>query len=130
MTKQRILVIDDEESIRFTLQNYLGQFGYEVITADNPQVCSSLRDNRSCTRTGPCVDVVLVDLHMPVTDGLAYLESRIRYGCPNLARRMALISGNLSQEVKERVRETGAACFQKPVPLTEIYAWIVQVTTE
>lgn len=74
--------------------------------------------------------MVLVDLLMPVTDGLAYLESRIRYGCSNLVRRMALISGNLAQKEKERVRETGASCFQKPMPLAEIYAWIVQATTE
>jgi two-component system response regulator HydG len=33
--KHRILVVDDEESIRFTLECFLEEAGYEVVTAKN-----------------------------------------------------------------------------------------------
>lgn len=128
--KTRVLVIDDEQGILLTLREYLELFGYEVVTADNPTICSSLREDRNCTQKAPCADIVLVDMHMPIADGMAYLESRIRYGCPNLVRRMALISGNLSPQDEIRLHQTGAACFHKPVPLAEIREWIERVLAE
>ncbi len=33
--KHRILIVDDEESIRFTLECFLTEEGYEVVTAKN-----------------------------------------------------------------------------------------------
>ena len=63
MTKQRILVVDDDPGICRTLQIGLGKAGYDVFEA---------RDGEEATRlwrhTG--ADLVIADIHMPKKSGL------------------------------------------------------------
>ncbi|HEU4680117.1 MAG TPA: response regulator [Gemmatimonadales bacterium] len=65
--KRRILVVDDDHSIRQTLQIALNNAGYEVLQA---------RDGEEATRlwheTGP--DLVIADIHMPRKSGLLLIE--------------------------------------------------------
>jgi DNA-binding NtrC family response regulator len=59
---QRILVVDDDASIRRTLHILLSKAGYEVIQAsDGSEAVRKWRD-----RGG---DLVITDLHMPEKDG-------------------------------------------------------------
>jgi DNA-binding NtrC family response regulator len=39
---QKILVIDDEQLIRWTLDQHLAKEGYDVVTADSAEPCSSM----------------------------------------------------------------------------------------
>jgi DNA-binding NtrC family response regulator len=39
---QKILVIDDEHLIRWTLDQHLAKEGYDVVTADSAEPCSSV----------------------------------------------------------------------------------------
>ena len=60
---QRILVVDDDASIRRTLNILLSKAGYEVIQAsDGSEAVRLWRD-----RGG---DLVITDLHMPEKDGI------------------------------------------------------------
>jgi DNA-binding NtrC family response regulator len=60
---QRILVVDDDASIRRTLNILLSKAGYEVIQAsDGSEAVRLWRD-----RGG---DLVITDLHMPQKDGI------------------------------------------------------------
>jgi DNA-binding NtrC family response regulator len=60
---QRILVVDDDASIRRTLQILLSKAGYEVMQArDGSEAVRMWRD-----RGG---DLVITDLHMPEKDGI------------------------------------------------------------
>jgi DNA-binding NtrC family response regulator len=62
-TPQRILVVDDDASIRRTLNILLTKAGYEVIQAsDGLEAVRLWRD-----RGG---DLVITDLHMPQKDGI------------------------------------------------------------
>jgi signal transduction histidine kinase len=61
--KGRILVIEDEEVIRESLEPLLGEEGYEVVFAENGR--EALR--RLYTETHP--DIIVLDLRMPVMDG-------------------------------------------------------------
>lgn len=64
----RVLCIDDEEMIRITIGDYLEDFGYRILFAENGR--TGLETFRQAD-----VDVVLVDLRMPEVDGLEVLAA-------------------------------------------------------
>jgi two-component system response regulator AtoC len=71
--RERILIIDDDDSLRESLELVLAAEGHEVVRAANAEEALSQLD------AGP-VDVVLCDLRMPGIDGMELL--------PQLARRL------------------------------------------
>jgi CheY-like chemotaxis protein len=58
------------------------------------------------------VDIALVDLNMPGTDGLA-LVAKIREKHPRMP--VAVVSANVQEEIIARVRELDAAFVPKPL---------------
>ncbi|MHB8772557.1 MAG: response regulator [Syntrophales bacterium] len=70
MKAGRILVVDDEETTRTTLQDYFTELGYEVATAANGHAALGLF-------VPGAFDCVISDLFMPELDGLELLK-RIR----------------------------------------------------
>jgi CheY-like chemotaxis protein len=58
------------------------------------------------------VDIALVDLNMPGTDGLA-LVAKIREKHPSMP--VAVVSANVQEEIIARVRELDAAFVAKPL---------------
>ena len=65
----RILIVDDERSLREFLEIFLRKEGYEVTIADGGQTATKLVEE------GTEFDLVLTDLMMPHVDGLAVLEA-------------------------------------------------------
>jgi PAS domain S-box-containing protein len=63
----RVLVVDDEASVREVLARQIARLGYSCDTAESPAVAVEL------LRTGD-FDVALLDVRMPDTDGLALLS--------------------------------------------------------
>lgn len=63
MLKGKILVVDDEESVRTMLSLVLSKDGYEVIEANDGSACVDL-----ATQEQP--DVILMDMRMPKMDGM------------------------------------------------------------
>ncbi|MBI4457603.1 response regulator transcription factor [Candidatus Uhrbacteria bacterium] len=59
----RILIIDDEELVRFTLREILVAAGHEVIEASNGNEGVGLQRARPC-------DIVITDIIMPEKEGL------------------------------------------------------------
>lgn len=63
---KRILVVDDEQSIRDSLSKVLHAEGYDVVPAgDGQEAIDRLREG--------CIDLILLDLGLPVKDGWATL---------------------------------------------------------
>jgi DNA-binding response OmpR family regulator len=60
----RVLVIDDDERLNALLTEYLGQFGFTVQTADNPEAGLRL------LRNDP-PDILILDVMLPGMDGFA-----------------------------------------------------------
>jgi DNA-binding NtrC family response regulator len=66
-TKTSILVVDDEESVRDSLQNWFTEDGYTVECAENAKIALAILE---ATR----YDIILADLKMPGMDGLEMLR--------------------------------------------------------
>lgn len=68
MLRERILVVDDEESVRGLVGALLVRSGYSTTLADGAaEALAHLRE-------GPAYDLVLSDIMMPGTDGLSLLQ--------------------------------------------------------
>jgi len=65
--EKKLLLIDDDESVRISFQAYLEDIGYQVFAASNG------RTGLDIFRQEP-VDLILVDLRMPEVNGLEVLE--------------------------------------------------------
>lgn len=65
--KNKILIIEDNESIRFFMQTVLESNDYDVITAETG------RDGESMI-TSHCPDLILLDLGLPDMDGINILK--------------------------------------------------------
>ena len=70
-----ILVVDDEESLRFTFGRFLTLAGHRVVTAGS---CEEARERIGRGE----FDLILMDVSLPDGSGLDLLEE-IRRGCPD-----------------------------------------------
>ncbi len=66
--EERILVVDDEESMRDVVSRIINQIGYEVVTAPNGREALEILRNTPST-------VVITDIKMPEMDGLELIKS-------------------------------------------------------
>ena len=66
--KERILIVDDEESVRDMISSIVNQIGYEAVTAGNGrEALEILRNNSS--------PIMVTDLKMPEMDGFELIKS-------------------------------------------------------
>ena len=65
-----VLIVDDDDGIRESLADVLGDLGYDVVTAPHGKAAIDL------LRTGTKPGVILLDLMMPVMDGWAFREAQ------------------------------------------------------
>jgi CheY-like chemotaxis protein len=82
--RKRILLADDEEVVRKTVRLVLGFQGYEVVEASDGE------DAVERYAAGPPFDLILLDVDMPRTNGLAAL-ARIRERNPDV--KVVVLSG-------------------------------------
>ena len=68
MSGRRILIVDDDDSIRELVELVLSDRGYEVLTAADGQTALSL-----AASTAPAL--ILLDMRMPVMDGWAFASA-------------------------------------------------------
>jgi len=68
---KRILVVDDEEQIRDLLTRMLEHEGFSVDTAEDGEVALGML-------TGTSYDLIIIDMIMPVKDGLKLIMELVR----------------------------------------------------
>jgi len=93
----KILVIDDEQSIRDLLDRLLGRKGYDVVLAASGQ-----KGLECFRRERP--DVIVLDLKMPEMDGLTVLR-QIR--SLNRSQPVIVLTGSRTAEMEQQVRALG-----------------------
>lgn len=117
--KLRIIVIDDEKSIRYTFSEFLTSLGHEVINSEHP-LAEFVCKKTQCTCEVACADGFFVDLSMPHMTGIQFLESLFRRGCKSPPANRFLMSGNLTKEAFDKASELGVTVVHKPVKLSKI----------
>lgn len=66
---QKILLVDDDRTLRAVLTLQLEQMGYEVIEAVNGREAFDILETHSDT-----IDIILLDREMPVMDGMEFIS--------------------------------------------------------
>ena len=97
----KVLVIDDEPSVRKLIGMLLSQDGYEVVLSDNGEKGLDLY-----RREHP--DVIVLDLIMPGMDGIEVLR-QIR--SVDLKQSVVILTGDSTPETKRQVRALGVSEF-------------------
>jgi len=111
-TRGRVLVVDDESGIRFSLKGILEDEGFTVVEAESGEAGLELLDS------GEAVDLVFLDIWLPGQDGLAVL-ARIRQERPDLP--VVMISGHGTIETAVTALKNGAFDFiEKPLSLEKV----------
>lgn len=109
--RQKILVIDDEKLIRWTLEQHLVKEGYDVVTAESAEKGLQLIADEA-------PDLVLLDNRLPEMSGLELLE-RLKAGERGLMVIMITAHGVVETAVK--AMKLGAYDYiSKPFNLDEI----------
>ncbi|MBI9100223.1 MAG: response regulator, partial [Spirochaetaceae bacterium] len=116
----RILLVDDEDSIREAGKYMLEDMGYTVLLADNGKVAVELYE--SLHRE---IDIVIMDVIMPKMSGSEafYKMKSINPDC-----RIIMISGFTKNEDIQKLKESGLAAFiKKPFSDVELNRVIEEV---
>ena len=111
----RILIVDDEQENLRALSRILRAAGYHAITttADPTAVAALHRE------LDP--DLVLLDLHMEVLDGMGVLDELRRAAAPGHYLPVLMLTGDSSPEARRRALAAGASDFvTKPFEMDEV----------
>ncbi|HEX6796150.1 MAG TPA: response regulator [Ktedonobacterales bacterium] len=110
-----ILVAENEENNRLLMEQILSMAGYEYVSASNGAEVLSLLERYP-------VDVVLLDLSMPVLDGFRTTQMIRR--TPKLASLpVVAVTGHASREDREEALEAGCTDYlAKPFRTQELVA--------
>ena len=109
--KKRILIVDDEESIRKSLSGALTDEGYVVLTAEDGEEALDLVETER-------PHLLLLDIWMPQMDGMEVL-TKVREEFPDVS--VIMISGHGNIETAVKATKLGAYDFiEKPLSLEKI----------
>lgn len=106
----KILVVDDEQLVRWYLDRTFRKKGHEVITAEDVE-------DASLKLGSEAIDVLVIDLRMPGENGKELIgRADIRGKLP----RVIVCSAFINDELEEEFRRKGICMLRKPVMLDEL----------
>ncbi|MGE5486267.1 MAG: sigma-54-dependent transcriptional regulator [bacterium] len=111
MDPARLLVVDDDDNLRWVLQTQLEQMGYSVTTAADGETALQLMDSDPPA-------LVLTDLKMPGMSGMDLLE-RIRRDYPEIPVLIITAFGTIQSAV-EAMRSGAYDYLTKPIDYDEL----------
>ncbi len=121
--KPRVLIFEDNASLRSTLDNILKELGFEVFTFSDPGMCPLRASGDSiCPLNHACSDIIISDVNMPTETGLEFIEERLRNGCK--IKNRALMSADWSETDLQRAKKLECRIFHKPFNLEELLPWL------
>ncbi len=109
---KRILLVEDEELLRWSVRQYLSERGCEVDAVENSaQALSGCASGK--------YDVLVTDLRLPGMDGLT-LASRVREECPDC--QVVIVTGDGSKDSVIRALRQGVLDYiEKPVNMEHLH---------
>ena len=112
MSSSHVLVVDDEVDIRVLIQDILTDEGYGVTVAANAEEARKARADQK-------IDLILLDIWMPDTDGITLLREWSDAGdlqCP-----VVIMSGHGTVDAAVEATRLGASDFvEKPLSLAKL----------
>lgn len=118
-----VLVVDDDDSIREALMEWVRHFGGTPIQA------ASGRDALQLLRDHPRVEVVLSDLNMPGGDGL-----ELFHGARALMDERGIVfvwlCGTMGEDQLRLIQDTGRPHFPKPFSMPPVMQYIQTALAE
>ena len=121
-TPRRVLVVDDEPLIRWSVTETLAGLGLDV-----EQAHDAISAMRAITATGEPFDVIVLDLRLPDMNDLSLLAT-IRQILPEAA--IVLVTAFGTDEILERAIELGACTvLNKPFELGALVDAVYGVCT-
>lgn len=103
---KRILIVDDEESIRFTFSAFLQAAGFETVLA-----ADGLQGLQQCLQQ--CCDLAVLDIILPRGSGFTLLDNIRRQG---ITMPVIMLTGRPNRQSLERAASCGTADYLiKPV---------------
>jgi Response regulator containing CheY-like receiver, AAA-type ATPase, and DNA-binding domains len=122
MRSQRVLILDDESSLRTALFRVLDRKGLNVLTANKIEEAKVL-----CQGDTP-VDLAIVDLNLPDGDGIEFM-THLKSIHP--ATEVIILTGHATIESAIRATQKGAFHFvTKPFNLEELMSLIEKALTQ
>ena len=118
--KRTVLVIDDEQSIRILLENFLGK-EFDVITKNDGL------EGIKFLEEGNLPDIIVADIQMPNMDGYKFLENAKASGFFSHIP-VIMLSGNESSKERIKSLRMGADDYMvKPFNPEELYLRIKNI---
>lgn len=122
MASKRILVVDDEIGIRELLSEILFDEGYQVDLAENAEAARKFRHEHE-------PDLVLLDIWMPDTDGVALLKEWVAQDL--LTMPVVMMSGHGTIETAVEATRIGAVDFlEKPISMQKLLGTVAKAIKE
>jgi CheY-like chemotaxis protein len=118
---RRVLVVEDSLVNQLVAKSFLTSQGHEVMIAENGQVALEMISGLDA------FDIILMDVQMPVLDGLQATRQLRERETEHGWLRMPLLAltGNAMPEEKEACLAAGMdACLTKPLTMSEVQAFV------
>ncbi len=116
---ESILIVDDDTSIRMVLREELEEVGYTAMAVDSADAALNFIDNNNP------IDLILLDLKMPIKDGFYFLEE---LGRRKKNIKVIVLTGYADIASAIKSAKLGAADFiTKPYDLDELIVSIRKV---
>ena len=115
----RVLVVDDDATIRSYIDMALNEEGHEVLAAEHGEAALRLLDTL-------VPDIILLDMRMPTMDGWEF--ARLYHDRPG--RKAPIVVMTAAQDAAQRAAQIGADAFlAKPFDLDALYGCVSRFTT-
>ena len=129
-TPPRVLVVDDESTIRMALRRFFTRMGWEVEEAANGQSALSMIIADGRQRQTPPYSLVVSDLRMPGLSGIE-LHDQLKAELPELLPRLIFSTGDLvSDAAAAFVRDTNCVVLHKPFELSALRETVERLTRD
>lgn len=117
---KKILIVDDEYLIRYSLSATFSGTNTEVITAsDGKTALNAINENR--------FDLCVLDIHLPDIDGLAIMKT---LGQASPWTKIIIMTGSeVSETMMHAIQKNALLLISKPFDLDRIKAFVDQILT-
>lgn len=126
-SQPRILIVEDEPTIRRFYKRFCAAHGYHPVLAPTGSIAMEILES------GQMFDVILLDVRLPGVSGRA-LWKMIELNRPELCRRVIMVTADiLSESTREFIQQSGRPYLEKPFStedLTELIEAVLNAPPE